>query len=863
MHKVAEFAGLIYAVFIRPITILFEVLFSITYQAVPVPLFALTVMSLVVNLLVLPLYNRADELQEASRKKEEKLRPMAEHIKKVFSGDEKVMILQTYYNQMGYSPLETLKSSVSLLLQIPFFIAAYTMISSLIVLKGSSAGPIKDLSLPDSMLHIGSFSVNVLPILMTAINILSCLVFVKGKSLKEKLQLFITAGVFLVLLYNSPSGLVYYWTCNNIFSLVKNIVVSFMKKKEKPAPVKDPLQNRIFIVNALVLSIFVGVSIPADYLVRATVDLLRIDNFINPAGYLWYSAAIAFGLFFVWCGVFYALSSHKKVMNCVMVTITLCSIFNYFAMYTNYGDMTRFLTFIRGVDMPEAKEVLISIAVTFAMGALVVLLQKNSPKLLLAITAVLIPAFAVFSGINIVNINDKCNTYSYIKDYDVDPTIKLSSSGKNVVVIMLDRAQGCFFPYIINENEAIRDSFDGFTYYPDCISFGQHTNLGIPALLGGYEYTPASMNARADMSLKDKHNEALLLMPALFDGLGYDVTVIDPPYANYMEISDLSIYDQYPGVEAYYTYTAMNPYSDQMVSSWDNMMKRDLFFYGAFFTLPSYLRPTIYDGGYYNDLNERYSERYIQDTQGCSVARGANSEYLDSYYLMDNLSDFTVVDGQSEGSFLYIDNLSTHSPMLLDEPDYSVSFSVDNTEYDRAHVDRFEVDGTVLPYDDITTLTLYEVNVGAYIDLAQWFDYLRACGVYDNTRIIIVADHGGLMYLGPDSLSDNGLITSGYNPILLVKDFDAHGFTVSDEFMTNAETPYLAVSGLIEDPVNPFTGNPITSIRDMDGDIICAGSSQHTVSTNNGNTFLPGDWYRLTDPEEPLDVDSWEYMGCW
>jgi len=29
--------------------------------------------------------------------------------------------------------------------------------------------------------------------------------------------------VFFVLLYNSPSGLVLYWICNNVFSLIKNI----------------------------------------------------------------------------------------------------------------------------------------------------------------------------------------------------------------------------------------------------------------------------------------------------------------------------------------------------------------------------------------------------------------------------------------------------------------------------------------------------------------------------------------------------------------------------------------------------------------------------------------------------------------
>ena len=58
---------------------------------------------------------------------------------------------------------------------------------------------------------------------MTIINISASAVYSKGLSLKEKIQLYLTAAVFLILLYNSPSGLVLYWTLNNLFSLLKNI----------------------------------------------------------------------------------------------------------------------------------------------------------------------------------------------------------------------------------------------------------------------------------------------------------------------------------------------------------------------------------------------------------------------------------------------------------------------------------------------------------------------------------------------------------------------------------------------------------------------------------------------------------------
>ena len=82
---------------------------------------------------------------------------------------------------------------------------------------------LKDLGKPDALLHVGNMHINVLPIVMTGVNIIASLIYSKGLGIKEKLQLYITAAVFLVLLYNSPSGLVFYWTLNNIFSLFKNI----------------------------------------------------------------------------------------------------------------------------------------------------------------------------------------------------------------------------------------------------------------------------------------------------------------------------------------------------------------------------------------------------------------------------------------------------------------------------------------------------------------------------------------------------------------------------------------------------------------------------------------------------------------
>ena len=104
------------------------------------------------------------------------------------------------------------------------------------------------------------------------------------------------------------------------------------------------------------------------------------------------------------------------------------------------------------------------------------------------------------------------------------PHFSLSKSGKNVVVIMLDRAMGAYIPYIFNEKPELKEQFSGFTYYSNAVSFGMSTNIAIPALLGGYEYTPFELNKRDSETLVSKHNEALKVMPVLFDQNGYEVT---------------------------------------------------------------------------------------------------------------------------------------------------------------------------------------------------------------------------------------------------------------------------------------------------------------------------------------------------
>jgi hypothetical protein len=128
-----------------------------------------------------------------------------------------------YYRECDYKPIYALRSSFSILIQIPFFLAAYLFLSNHPDLKGLSFRFIKDLGAPDGMINIAGRTFNLLPIIMTVANCISGAIYSKGHPVREKAQIYALAAVFLVILYASPAGLVLYWAMNNILSLVKNI----------------------------------------------------------------------------------------------------------------------------------------------------------------------------------------------------------------------------------------------------------------------------------------------------------------------------------------------------------------------------------------------------------------------------------------------------------------------------------------------------------------------------------------------------------------------------------------------------------------------------------------------------------------
>jgi len=136
--------------------------------------------------------------------------------------------------------------------------------------------------------------------------------------------------------------------------------------------------------------------------------------------------------------------------------------------------------------------------------------------------------------------------------------------------------------------------------------------------------------------------------------------------------------------------------------------------------------------------------------------------------------------------------------------------------------------------------------------------------VYDNTRIIIVSDHGQQLDCFDDlKAKDRYSIPIDlmcYHALLMVKDFGNSGEIRTDKtFMTNADTPTLAFKDLIENPVNPFTGNAVTDEAKHEKDHYVLATNWR-VWRNNGYRFKPGQCWNLQG-DNFFDMKAWKHLG--
>ena len=842
----------LYTIFIYPVYMFVEfILFianNITQDHIGL---SIIILSLGINLITLPIYNVAEKWQEMERIIQKRMKPKVNDIKAVFKGDERYMILSAYYRQNNYHPLYALRSLFALFIQIPFFIAAYQLLSELPALKETSFLFLKDLGSPDKLINIGSVSLNLLPVIMTVINIAASAVYTKGLELKDKLTLYLTAFLFLILLYNSPSGLVLYWTLNNIFSLFKNIfyrvklnakiwyfitllffiistiVAAVFLEKRKPflimsgftfaliiIPVfvfllhlldkkysysifnNQEKRNKIFSFTLLSFLLLIGIVIPSGLIASSVQEFSNIDNITNPFYIIYTSFIQSVGIAF-WIICIYAIFNQivKKYITYTLVILLIFSLVNSFIFNGNYGYISNMLVFEHIEKLHSSyKDIFLNFGFLFILLIIIFIMMFKKSNFFIPFTIITTISLFLLSLINCVNIQKETGNLLQLnkieKSMSSTKTYTFTRSGKNILFIMLDRAMNFFIDPIFDNSELIKNEYSGFVLYKNIVSFGTGTNTSTPSLYGGYEYTPEKINQRSNELLVDKHNEALCVLPRLFSEHNWSVSFTDASWANYSWLPDNSIFKKYLITARNITETGK--YTEKWIH--DNISKNEDKNSNII------LRNMLYFSFF--RISPLEVRRLIYDSGGYGsvlIPQYFDRGFINSLSALENLEKEVKFDDTINCVNIIVNNTAHDLPKLTDH----------------LSINRPEIIELAKKYcQNDFTITSFYGNFLGHENIAKFLLFLKENNCYDNTRIVIAGDHGAggikmnnMKFL--KNFESSPFSPAASIPLLMVKDFDSHGdLRIDSTFRTLADIPYILTENLPDIPqLNPFTGH--------------------------------------------------------
>ena len=150
------------------------------------------------------------------------------------------------------------------------------------------------------------------------------------------------------------------------------------------------------------------------------------------------------------------------------------------------------------------------------------------------------------------------------------------------------------------------------------------------------------------------------------------------------------------------------------------------------------------------------------------------------------------------------------------------------------------------------------INLYSFLLLSNFIKLLKENNVYDNTKIIIVADHGSMFVNNPNFSSFLNSNLNPFNPILFVKDFNLKGEYKTDyTFMTNADVPSIAIENIIDNPINPFTNKKITNNQKNNGALLFVEHKKWNIDHFNDNKVFYKNSYFNFVKDNVFDEKNW------
>ena len=341
---------------------------------------------------------------------------------------------------------------------------------------------------------------------------------------------------------------------------------------------------------------------------------------------------------------------------------------------------------------------------------------------------------------------------SYIlHDFDYEVAYRFSSK-RNAVVLVLDNLQGTEFARVIADDPTLVSGFDGFTYFRDAVADFPMTQGSIPAILTARRYD----NSQSYVRFIEEAYDSRSSLPKLLRQHGFVVDVYGLSRALWSDATILSNLPVEPG--------GLRAVGGNLAFLVD---------LGVFRCVPHQLKRAVY---------ARQSWLLLRLAVRLGVTRRtpmATTGILSNATFANELSG-RAANGRIESApvFKFFHIQGPHPPLSIDEAGRpaDLAFSADN--YRRAVAGSVRVAGLLL-------------------------DLLRRRGLYDESLIVVLSDHGAdfPVVLPPALAAGAGgqgpTVHSRALPLVLVKPIGVHGaLRVSDAPVQLSDIPKTVLSQL-------------------------------------------------------------------
>ena len=518
------------------------------------------------------------------------------------------------------------------------------------------------------------------------------------------------------------------------------------------------------------------------------------------------------------------------------VSVILCIGLVYtFVLVGDYGSMNHFVlekaNFIKNNSIHRTQRIIESVLPSVFIVFIVVFLIKRL-KIVWKITFVtLCIVTSVYFGSIVVAKSKITQTNQQISTsvpYQKE-LFSYAKEAKNVVVIFLDAFSGSHTPHIFEQFPELKEALDGFVLFPQTLSTTNSTSHSIATLIGGEYYTTYNMNARKDI-LYESIIEAYGHTAAAFTNHGYDVSLFMSELADsasainaYADDRAFIVFDN----RIFHSYYLDSIHLNNIINNNKNEMVL-LINVGAFRFAPDILRKYIYNDSAWLGGDIRTRNTMI------------STSYIAGLYALTHVGDTE----STKPTFKFFHSLATHAPYGMYYHDHKCEFFSSHTAWnDYEH--QVEM-GYPSQADQQIHYQHYDTEACSLSYISDYIKWLKDSGIYDNTQIFIVSDHG--------SSDGINVLSSRADALLLFKDFNSRGvLKVDSRLMQNYDIVSIFCENLPQGC--PKVGASILKNYPKNREIIHTVPSSWMLVAHEKNRWILSRLYRIRD--NIFDPKNW------